>query len=306
MLILSSTNDKLQLVTSAAQNIDFQAAYLDLSASAQTPGRSNSAINLAATTDVVTPPSASTCRIVKQITAVNKGGAQDNLTIQHTDGNITVELVKFGLFPGDQLQYTDRSSFTVFDPTGRDKGRYAASPNLAAITPGPNIRNNSGPIAVGFGANGTMVASYFGRAPSDLSSITVLWRQVAAASTVTFAQLGVGIQSTSLDAAIPRITLVGFSDISAKVTSTGLHTAQITGLSVKEGDGIWIVVSISAGVQGTWQCIGISQEFNIVNDTTLYACFTSTSGLLLSSHLNSEIPFQQVNTAPYWYCVQFS
>src|SRR4051812_4823089 len=109
MLLLVSTTDKVQLVTSAAGSIDVHASYVDYSApSTVTPGRKNTAITTAVTTDIVSGVPASTQRNVKLITVRNKHASNScDITLIHTDGTTAVELDKVTLAPGEMYQYQD-------------------------------------------------------------------------------------------------------------------------------------------------------------------------------------------------------
>lgn len=112
MLLLTSINDRLQVVTSAAVTIDVHASWVDTAAGTITPGRTNTAISLAATTSVAGAPAASTQRNVKTLHVRNKhASASCDVTIQHTDGTIVAQLYKATLDAGQMLMYTDQAGF---------------------------------------------------------------------------------------------------------------------------------------------------------------------------------------------------
>jgi hypothetical protein len=56
MLLLASTTDKIQVITSAAGQVDVHASWVDLSGTTITAGRTNTRISTATTTDVVGAP----------------------------------------------------------------------------------------------------------------------------------------------------------------------------------------------------------------------------------------------------------
>jgi hypothetical protein len=61
MLLLTSTSDKLQIIsiiTSQAASIDVHASWVDNASNNITPGRTNSVITTAATTNVIAAPAA--------------------------------------------------------------------------------------------------------------------------------------------------------------------------------------------------------------------------------------------------------
>lgn len=119
MLLLTSTSDKIQVITGGTQAISVHASYVDVSAGVVTPGRLNTAISSAATTDVVASPAGSTYRNVKFLSIRNKdASASDAITVQHTDGSATIELFKVTLLAGCEIQYNDGLGFVVIDANG--------------------------------------------------------------------------------------------------------------------------------------------------------------------------------------------
>jgi hypothetical protein len=116
MLLLTSVNDQLQLVTATAALIQVHASWVDTNTStgAITPGRTNSAIALATTTNVVAPPASGVQRNIKTLHVRNADGAGTNIvTLQHTDGTTMVQLHKRTLAPGIALEYTDQGGFAA-------------------------------------------------------------------------------------------------------------------------------------------------------------------------------------------------
>lgn len=135
MILLTSTSDKLQIVTSVAAAIDVHTSWVDNTATAVTPGRTNTAIVTAATIDVVAAPAASTQRNVKTLHVRNKHATlATDVTVQHTDGTTVVQLYKATLVAGGMLQYVDDEGFSI--PA-------AASPGTVG---GGNVSNSGTPI----------------------------------------------------------------------------------------------------------------------------------------------------------------
>lgn len=119
MLLLTSTTDRLQVVTDAVAAIDVHTSWVDtnISSGLITPGRTNTSIVTAATTSIAGAPAASIQRNVRTVHIRNKHATlATNVTVTHTDGVVTVELIKYPLGPGTQLEYTDENgwSTTVF------------------------------------------------------------------------------------------------------------------------------------------------------------------------------------------------
>ena len=73
MILLNSTSDLIQIITSAAGDVDVQASYVDLNGSTVTPGRTNvAAISTATTTTVVGSPGSGTTRNIKHLSIHNE------------------------------------------------------------------------------------------------------------------------------------------------------------------------------------------------------------------------------------------
>jgi hypothetical protein len=120
MILLTSTSDKLQLITSAAATIDVHASWVETSATGIVPGRTNTNISTATTTDVVVAPAAATQRNVKTLHVRNKDSVTCDVTVQHTDGTRTVQLHKVTALPaGAALEYIDEVGFQVIGAAGQ-------------------------------------------------------------------------------------------------------------------------------------------------------------------------------------------
>jgi hypothetical protein len=93
MIYLASTSDKLQVVTSSANAVHVHATVMDLSGTTVTPGRTDTSIAAATTTDVVASPGASTTRKIKFLSLFNDHAtAAQDIVIRHTDGTTVVDL----------------------------------------------------------------------------------------------------------------------------------------------------------------------------------------------------------------------
>jgi hypothetical protein len=119
MLLVTSTTDKIQVITGSAGAIAVHASFTDLNGTTVTPGRSNTAsIATATTTDVVAAPGASTYRNVQLLNIRNTHASVANLiTIQHTDGTNIEILYKVNLVAGAQCIY-DGNGWISYDASG--------------------------------------------------------------------------------------------------------------------------------------------------------------------------------------------
>jgi hypothetical protein len=93
MIYLASTSDKLQVVTSSANLVHVHATFTDLSGTTVTPGRTDTSVAAATTTDVVASPGASTTRKIKFLSVFNDHAtAAQDIVIRHTDGTTVADL----------------------------------------------------------------------------------------------------------------------------------------------------------------------------------------------------------------------
>lgn len=135
MILLTSTSDLIQVITSAAGQVDVHASWVDLASGTVTAGRTNTRISTAATTTVVASPAASTTRNVKNIKVGNNHASVSNtVTIQHTDGANVIVLEQVSLAPGERMGYEEGTGIRVFDAAGREKVAGVGQPWGAANT----------------------------------------------------------------------------------------------------------------------------------------------------------------------------
>lgn len=103
MLNLALTTDKISLITSAAKTIDVHASFVDDASDVFTPGKQNTAITTATTTDIVAVPGASTVRNVKFISIRNKDAASCDVTVQYNANGTLYQLFKCTLATMEEL-----------------------------------------------------------------------------------------------------------------------------------------------------------------------------------------------------------
>jgi len=122
VLNLTTASDKLQLITAASTAVHVQASWMDLNTStgAVTPGRTNTVIAAAQTSDIVAAPGASTTRNIKHLSVHAVGGAQQ-VTLQHTDGTTVVKIINPTLGADEHLIVNDGAGFQILDASGAVK-----------------------------------------------------------------------------------------------------------------------------------------------------------------------------------------
>lgn len=123
MLLLTSTSDKIQVITGSSGAISVHTSWVDNASGTITPGRTNTAsITGTTTTDVVAAPASSTQRNVKFISVFNTHASVSNLiTIQHTDGTNVEILWKATLLAGESVEFDANGDFVYYDVNGQVK-----------------------------------------------------------------------------------------------------------------------------------------------------------------------------------------
>lgn len=122
MILLTSTNDSLELVTALAVATEWTAAYADHTTTTFTPGSGQGSVSTATDTTIVSAPGASTQRQIKLLTIRNAGTSNQTVTIQKdvsgTEYRMSPDVV---LAPGEVLQFVDGQGFSVLDPFAASK-----------------------------------------------------------------------------------------------------------------------------------------------------------------------------------------
>lgn len=124
MLILGSTTDKLQVVTSAAATVDVYAGYADMddTTKAVLVDRQLTAISTATTTDVVAAPASGASRRVGNLKVENKhASVTTDVTVLYNANGTTYQIEKVTLGPGERLGYQEGVGFRAFDNQSREK-----------------------------------------------------------------------------------------------------------------------------------------------------------------------------------------
>lgn len=123
MILLTSTSDKLQLVTiNGGADIDVHTSFVDNNAGTITPDRLNvSGIITATSSDIVPSPASGVQRNVKNVTVNNVSGSVAELvTIRHTDGTNIADLFSVTLLPNEKLVCTEKGEWLHYDTQGAE------------------------------------------------------------------------------------------------------------------------------------------------------------------------------------------
>jgi hypothetical protein len=193
VLNLPTPTTIIQIVTgSAVTSITTFASWVDLQIAGNNvvPGSTGVVINGAGTTPIVGAPAAGYSRNVKYLSIVNTSALPCVITIQETNGTITVPLFQsFTLLPGYSIQYnTDGDGFRVYDSTGHILvseietivvGGVALSAGAQLASSGTVSFSNENGVSFGLNA-GTLTASVIagnvnfsaGTTSNNLSAVT--------------------------------------------------------------------------------------------------------------------------------------
>jgi len=135
MILCIGPNDKIQLVGDGA-DLDCHVSAMDYDGTNATPYRKNTAITVAATTDLSAAPSSGVTRNIKTINIRNKDAIPGSVTIQHTDGTNVVQLYSVVLVSGRTLSYVEGVGWTIstaFVVPGTELDYAQITADLAAI-----------------------------------------------------------------------------------------------------------------------------------------------------------------------------
>ena len=121
MIILGTTSDSLELVTSAAGSVDYSVHYADHTTSSATAGASTGNVATATTTTIAAAPAASTQRQVREVTVRNAGSAANTVTVQVKPTGTARTLVQATLSRGETLLYSAGQGWYSLDSVGRTR-----------------------------------------------------------------------------------------------------------------------------------------------------------------------------------------
>lgn len=123
-MLLSSTTDLIQVITSSTSSLDVQVNGFDIDTATTdrpTGYRLNTVIASIATTTVAAAPGSATIeRTIQRASLRNKGVATNVVTVRHTDGTTPVEMIEVTLAPDCSLQYHISRGWWVTDTQGRE------------------------------------------------------------------------------------------------------------------------------------------------------------------------------------------
>ena len=216
-------------------NPSYYTTYVDNTTTTFTPGVKDGALNGTTDVTVCASPAASTQRVVKFLSVYNEDTIAQDITVKYFNGTTERILTKVNLSVGDTLYYVDDEGFTVKTATGAIKsgGVYVNVSNF--LTGCHDAINLTNTIAQ---ASGVTSLTYLGLANKVSSSIDIRYRVTTAAATITWAEIALYKNITGLRPNVQNagggadgdnpMVLLGYTNVSAIVNSTGLKTTNIS------------------------------------------------------------------------------
>lgn len=121
MILLTATTHALELQTSSSASTDWTCSYVDMDASATTPGSAQGNVSSATTTTIAAAPAASTQRQIKHISVRNKGTVAQTVTLKKDVSSTEYTVFTATLGAGEGAEYADGKGWGSFDAQGRSK-----------------------------------------------------------------------------------------------------------------------------------------------------------------------------------------
>lgn len=246
-MILATVNQSIRaylLGAPAANQPIFVTDWADLTASAITPGAANGTLNGATPVVIVTAPVGSTYRQVKGINIYNADTAPVILFVEVFDTAAQRTIKRVILETGEQLQFTPDSGWSVMNIAGASKtaGIVVRTAQLMK-SPGTDAANLTAALTI---TTANTFYLYMGVCPRASSSILMRYRVSTAAVTVVWAEVAV-YRGVPVVGGNPALTLLGWTDVAAVVTSLGQKSTTIAlGTQVQAGDDLWLAIGNQA------------------------------------------------------------
>jgi hypothetical protein len=143
MIYLTSTSDKVEVITSSTADVEVTVEFVDMTltggfidATKIIGGNDDDSITTATTTKIVDEPASGHHVLVKRMSFYNKHASTANtITVQRTrTGPTTTQLYKITLLAGESLTYKETGEWVPYDANGAVKmGASAASSTVAGL-----------------------------------------------------------------------------------------------------------------------------------------------------------------------------
>ena len=268
MLLLTSTSDIVRVITGAAvSSITVHTSYVDNASGTITPARTNTLISTATTTTIVAAPGASTQRNVKLISITNNSAIACQVTVQHFDGTVSVDLMGVTVRAGENLIFDDVGNWKHHDTQG--------AAFTATATPPILFNNSASTVAAGYAVDTLMAGSSLlipsGITVSGIQYICEFDMVKTAAGTATpIVNIRFGTLGTVADATVCTMTFAigtnavdtGKFTIVGTLRSAGAGTTAIMVGSTMINHALAATGLTTTGASGTGQITTVGGGFN--------------------------------------------
>lgn len=264
MILLTTTGESVEVVTGGAGAVDYIVSWVDITTSALTPGSGDGAITTATTTTIVAAPGASTSRQIKGITIRNTDAAANAVVVRKDNSGSPREFISATLALDESLHFTDTEGWVKIDANGQRQCVVSTVAPVPSWVWAPHFATNN-LTATKTLTSGSCFAVYLGKAPYALSQVRVRLRVTTAAVTITWAEVAVAIGGVNVGTN-PSLTVLGYSDVSAVINSTGQKTVLVSvsaGRQIAAGEDVWVVIGNSATTAGVVRAQSIADDLQV-------------------------------------------
>lgn len=276
MLVGSSTSHIIQVVTSAAADIEVNGSVIATDTSTPPVVQGGgllpvvlASITSATTTAFVTGAASTIKRLMEATLRNNHASVTCDVTVQYTDGTNTNTKMKCTLLPGEVLCYFE-GNWAHFDSNG---ALYAV--NAAAVQNTPLMMNANFSTAALTSTKtittATAFAVYVGRLTKAVSSVAVRARVTTAMATITWGEVAIAKGNINIGGN-PTLTVVGFADVSATYNSTGQKSTTVnvsSGQTLNAGDDLWIIIGNQATTAAVMRAPSIADDIQVGQQASL-------------------------------------
>ncbi|MGD9674490.1 MAG: hypothetical protein AB7U98_13540 [Candidatus Nitrosocosmicus sp.] len=269
MFIGAGTSAKLQVITSAAADIEISGSkvVVDQSSPPVVDGANTApfvlaSITTATTTDVLAGIASKITRIDELQCYNNSASVTCTVEFLRTDGTNTTSVYSATLLPGESVSYGG-GVWAHYDTNGAQYGAIIGQqfPSLLQ-NPGFSTANLTSTKTI---TSGSCFAVYVGKATKAVTSAVVRARVTTAAATITWAEVALAKGSINVGGN-PSLTVVGFADVSATYNSTGQKSTTInvaSGQSINPGDDLWVIIGNAATTAAVVRAASIADDIQV-------------------------------------------
>lgn len=271
-MLLATANQSLRIVTTDAVATDVVAWYADHTSTTFAPNTQATKITTATTTTVVSAPSASTQRQVKNLSIRNVAASgSQTVTVQLLDGATTYEIIKAPLAAGETLRFVEGAGWQAFAASGRQQvsgGTEHQSVLMPAHFSTANLTSTKAITSTN--TFGVLV----GRPGRPLTSAQVRFRVTTAAATITWAEVALATTPSINVGASQTLTVVGFTNVAGVVNGTGLKTVTVNvdpGQAILADDDIFVLFGNQATTAMVLRAQSIADDIQVGQQTVRVA-----------------------------------